>query len=151
MNPVFQRTHQLLIRTRTGGLLFLFGGGIYASIELLYRQQTYLSMFFAGGCSLLLIHRWCNNRRSAHRPLIVRCAIGSAAITVVEFVFGLLFNRSHHVWDYSALPFNLAGQICLPFSLIWGVLSLPAMVLSKWMVQVLAHPTASNRIPLQNA
>ena len=33
-----------------------------------------------------------------------------------------------NVWDYSNVPFNVMGQICLPFSIIWFFLSLPAIV-----------------------
>ena len=28
-----------------------------------------------------------------------------------------------NVWNYSALPLNIMGQICLPFSLLWLLLS----------------------------
>lgn len=35
-----------------------------------------------------------------------------------ELVFGTVF------WDYSHLPFNLHGRVCLVFSLLWGVAAL---------------------------
>ena len=28
-----------------------------------------------------------------------------------------------HVWDYSGVPLNFLGQVCVPFSLIWFALS----------------------------
>ena len=69
-------------------------------------------------------------------------AIGSLIITVVEFLFGLLVNRvlHLHVWDYSALPLNIMGQICLPFSLIWFVLTIPASALCKLCCRLSAFP-----------
>ena len=31
-----------------------------------------------------------------------------------------------NVWDYSSMPLNLYGQICLPFSGLWFLLCIPA-------------------------
>lgn len=46
-------------------------------------------------------------------------------ITVIELIFGVVFNLilKEHIWDYSNVPLNFMGQICVPFSLIWLVLS----------------------------
>lgn len=33
------------------------------------------------------------------------------------------------IWDYSNMPFNIIGQICLPFTVAWYILSLLAIVL----------------------
>ena len=53
--------------------------------------------------------------------LALKCLIGAGIITGVELVFGLVFNQAlgMGVWDYSRVPLNLWGQICLPFTLIW--------------------------------
>lgn len=53
-------------------------------------------------------------------------AIGFLSATAAEYVMGLFYERALHVqfWDYSDLPFNLDGLVCLPFSLAWTVLSL---------------------------
>ena len=37
------------------------------------------------------------------------------------------------VWDYSTLPGNLWGQICLPFSALWALLAGFAVVLDDWL------------------
>jgi uncharacterized membrane protein len=42
-------------------------------------------------------------------------------ITTLELVAGLVWNREHKIWDYSKLPLNIKGQVCLPFTLIWAV------------------------------
>ena len=54
---------------------------------------------------------------------------GGLAATAVEYgwhwaceaVLGVRF------WDYSYLPGNLGGRVCLPFSLAWGVLAAVAV------------------------
>jgi uncharacterized membrane protein len=33
------------------------------------------------------------------------------------------------VWDYSGLPLNLLGQICLLYTIIWFTLCIPAYLL----------------------
>ena len=47
-------------------------------------------------------------------------------ITLLELTVGLVVNRvfSLGVWDYSNLPYNLLGQISLPFSACWYILSI---------------------------
>jgi hypothetical protein len=51
------------------------------------------------------------------------CAIG---VTAVELIFGVIFNiiLKMRVWDYSHLPFNLFGQICPLYTLLWAGLAL---------------------------
>ncbi|WP_164845581.1 putative ABC transporter permease [Anaerosphaera multitolerans] len=50
--------------------------------------------------------------------------LGSALIaTVVELIGGLLLYQILHKrwWDYSNIPFNYKGYICLRYSLFWGL------------------------------
>lgn len=58
-------------------------------------------------------------------PLWKKAIIGMIIITVLEFVIGIVFNLllKENVWDYSNMPFNILGQICVPFSVIWFVIS----------------------------
>lgn len=108
--------------------LFLTGGVVYPSLEILCRGHSDFSMAVAGGICLCLIDRICNCRLRL-RPLAIRCAAGSGIITSVEFFTGVLVNLvlKMNVWDYSQLPMNFMGQICVPFSLLWYVLTIPAM------------------------
>lgn len=113
-------------------LLFLTGGTVYPSLEILARGRTDLSMAFAGGICLCLIDRVCCNRMR-FQPLSLRCFAGSGIITGVEFSIGVLVNMvlKMNVWDYSQLPLNILGQICLPFSILWFAATLPAMGICK--------------------
>ena len=51
--------------------------------------------------------------------------------TVIEWIGGHILERTSHTrwWDYSTMPFNLDGYICLGASATWGVLG---VVLLKW-------------------
>ena len=51
--------------------------------------------------------------------------------TVIEWVAGHILERTSHTrwWDYSDMPFNLDGYVCLGASALWGVLGVVAV---KW-------------------
>ena len=56
--------------------------------------------------------------------------LGSAIwSTVFEWIAGHILERSWYGrwWDYSSLPLNLDGYICLPYSLLWGLLGSAAV------------------------
>lgn len=112
--------------------LFLTGGAIYPTLEIAARGRTDFSMAVAGGLCLCLIDHICNGKIK-DEPLYVRCAAGSGIITGVEFMIGVLVNLilRLNVWDYSSMPLNILGQICLPFSLLWFAATIPAMGLCQ--------------------
>ena len=70
--------------------------------------------------------------RLPDRPLWRRALLGAGLITGVEFLSGCVLNLwlRWAVWDYSRLPGNLLGQICLPYSLMWCLLAIPGTALS---------------------
>lgn len=53
------------------------------------------------------------------------CIIGS----IVEYLVSLFGEMILHVkwWDYSHLPFNINGRICIAFSVFWGILAIYLM------------------------
>lgn len=50
-----------------------------------------------------------------------QCLIGTLITLVIEFVSGYILNikLGLDIWDYSSIPFNLMGQICLPYGILW--------------------------------
>lgn len=100
----------------------LIGGFGYCLLEIIWRGRTHYSMFFAGAI-VLSSFLYINDNYAL--PFWAKCLAGALIITAVEFVFGVVFNLilREHVWDYSNVPMNLLGQICLPFSLLWFLLS----------------------------
>ena len=103
------------------GILFSLGGLAYVLLELLWRGRSHISMFLAGGASLLLIGRL--NHAQPKLPLPLRAVAGAGIITMVELAAGLLFNRDYGVWDYRDRWGNYMGQICPLFSLLWVLLA----------------------------
>lgn len=111
-------------------LVFLIGGGGYVGLELLWRRRSHWTMFLTGGLCFSLIYA--PAARTA-LPLYVQCPLSALLITAVEFLVGCLVNLKlgWNVWDYSGRRHHLLGQVCLPFSILWLALSLPAALLAR--------------------
>ncbi len=107
------------------------GAAAYPLIELLWRGKTDASMSAAGGISMLALFEI--ERSMKKKSLLARCLCGAGAITTVELCAGVLVNgvMKKKVWDYSKNKFNFAGQICLPYTLLWALLCIPAFAVCK--------------------
>lgn len=126
-------TGVMLMKSRKNRILFLLGALGYGAVELLWRGRTHWSMLLAGGLCLLLFSRI--EERFSRQPLLYRVVLCALTVTGVELLFGLVFNLllGMKVWDYSGVPLNFLGQICLPYTTLWGFLALPALVLVSYL------------------
>ena len=118
-------------------ILFSIGGGIYNLVEIIYRSNTHWTMFIVGGLCFLCIG-WINEFLPWSLALWKQMLIGGTIITVIEFLSGCIINLwlGWNVWDYSHVPLNILGQICLPFFFVWVGLSLVGIVLDdviRWL------------------
>lgn len=68
-------------------------------------------------------------------PLPVQALICTGAITAVEFCAGCILNLwlGLGVWDYSHMAWNILGQVCPQFAVVWFFLSMIAIVMLDWM------------------
>lgn len=119
-------------------LLFLIGGVLYCCVELLWRGRTHWTMAIVGGICFVVIGGL-NNYIPLEMPLWKQAGVGSLFVTAMELVVGIPLNlfMKLHIWDYSSLPFNLLGQICLPFTIAWFFLSLLCIFVDDWLRHVL--------------
>lgn len=109
---------------------FLMGYFLYGFVEVAGRGYTHWTMCLTGGIVLTVLYI-INSSRTV--TLIKSCIIGAVLITCIEFAVGIFDNiiMGWEVWDYSDRPFNLLGQICPLFSMLWGVLCIPAFFLCR--------------------
>lgn len=113
--------------------VFLFGAALYALIEVMWRSYTHWSMAITGGlcmAAIYYIHLHCRSISVFGRALI-----GCALITLAEFIVGLIVNVTFHmqVWDYSGVPFNFMGQICLAYCAVWYAMCFPAFLVCSFL------------------
>lgn len=118
--------------------LFILGGLIYYGIEIIYRGYSHVSMFIVGGICFILIGL-INEIFSWEMSFWKQLLIGDTIVLMIEFWAGCLLNiyLKLNVWDYSNMPFNLLGQICLPFAILWLPVIAFAIVLDDYVKWVL--------------
>lgn len=111
-------------------VLIGIGGLLYVLIELVFRGRSHWTMFIVGGLCFWLIGL-INEVIPWEMSFWKQCIIGAVIVTAVEFLAGCIINLGlgWNVWDYSNIPFNILGQICLPFSMLWILISAVAIVL----------------------
>lgn len=114
-------------------IVFSLGAVIYSLIEILFRGFTHWTMTITGGVAFLLIY--IVNFKIKTKSILLRCLWGCFIITSLELIVGLIVNRGLKldVWDYSQQRYNFLGQICPLFSAIWFVMTIPAILLCKFI------------------
>ena len=119
--------------------LFAVGAIAYFEIELHWRYfagtlPVHWTMPILGGVLFLLLGGL-NEWLPWEMPFWGQCLLGAARVTAAEFAAGCVLNLwlGLGVWDYTDMPFNLMGQICLPFSAAWIVVSAAAILLDDWL------------------
>ncbi|MCI5623851.1 MULTISPECIES: putative ABC transporter permease [Anaerostipes] len=115
-------------------ILFAIGGMAYFFLEILVRGYSHYSMFLCGGacflcCGLL------NENVKIEMSFISQMVLSSLIITTLEFITGLIVNvwLKMDIWDYSHLPYNFMGQICLLYTVLWFLVSGIAIVLDDYL------------------
>ncbi len=110
-------------------VLFYLGGICYVLLELIWRGWSHGSMFVVGGVCFLLIGSI--DRVFPEMPLLMQGVLGACLVTAMELISGLFLNRflGLGVWDYSSLPYNFLGQVCMAYFFLWIVVSWAAVVL----------------------
>lgn len=103
--------------------IFLIGALGYGIIEILWRGFTHPSMLLAGGICFLAITQIADY--FIDFSTFKKSVLASFFITAVEMTIGVIVNigLNLNVWDYSGLPLNILGQICLIYSVLWLFLS----------------------------
>ena len=119
-------------------ILFGIGGIMYLIVELLWRGSSHWTMFLLGGACFLIIGL-INEISRKNLPLLLQMAISAVIITVLEFVTGYIVNirMGMNVWSYYDLPYNIMGQVCLLYSILWFFLSFLCILADDWLRHIL--------------
>lgn len=97
------------------GFLYLFKDDTYVNRGFL--TGPWLPIYGLGGIALeLLFHRWRDRPIMTFMSSMVLC-------TLLEYLTGWYLELTWRVkwWDYSNIPLNLHGRICLLSSLLFGL------------------------------
>lgn len=115
-------------------ILFIIGGLAYYLIEILWRGYSHWTMFLLGGVCFLFAG-FQNEYIEWDYPLWKQILRVDIFILIAEFLTGCIVNlwMGLGVWNYSNMPFNLLGQICLPFALLWIPISAFAIIFDDYL------------------
>lgn len=96
----------------------VYGFGTVACILVLYPVKNFLQKHI----------------RSSWGPLVASFVINSLVCSAIELVLGFTQNQPvngvYPLWDYSDIPFNFMGQICLQNTMAFGAVA----TLMTWLV-----------------
>lgn len=115
-------------------VLLLIGGTTYFGIEMLWRGHSHWTMALVGGICFVLIGA-INEYLPWELGMIQQAFTGASIVMCVELIAGLILNvwLKLGIWDYSNMPLNLWGQICLPFFFAWVALSVIAIIIDDYL------------------
>lgn len=119
------------------GILF---GLIYVLLEILWRGYSHWTMFILGGICFLFAGIQ-NEYIEWEYPLWRQVLNVDVFVIISEFITGCIVNLYFHwnVWDYSNLPFNILGQSCPQFALLFMPICLFAIVLDDYVRYFIFH------------
>ncbi len=108
--------------------LWSTGAYLYGLIEIAFRGYTHISMGILGGICFIVIGE-INFKFSNKTSIFIQMFFSTIIITSLEYCTGIIVNvwMKLGIWDYSTMPFNLSGQICMMFSVAWFFLSFVGM------------------------
>lgn len=114
--------------------LFCMGGALYFMLEMLFRGRSHWTMAVVGGICFLIcggLNEWF----TFDMPLWLQGVACAVMVTIVEFGAGSVLNLwlKLDIWDYSNMPFNLLGQICLPFTVLWFFIGMLAVIADDYL------------------
>jgi cardiolipin synthase len=110
-------------------ILYSIFGWIYESCLVSVQTKSLVNRGFLNGpvipiygCGALAVYLLLWDLRD---DLILAFFAGVLLATVLEYITSLIMEIFFHArwWDYSKLPLNFKGRVCLSVSLFWGVLS----------------------------
>ena len=115
--------------------LWTLGGTIYYAFEVVFRGFSHWSMFVLGGACMVFFAQqglWMGWKD----PLwlqVLRCVL---FVTAAEFITGIIVNKwlEWNVWDYSDQIFQLFGQICAPFIILFSGLCALGIFLTGYLL-----------------
>lgn len=121
-------------------LLWTWGGTVYFLLEVAYKTATghperiSWTMLVLAVVLTVPLER-CGAELPWECPLWLQALACAALVTITEFVAGLVINLwlCLDVWDYSDLPFNLLGQICPQYAIVWWGLCFLFIPVFDWL------------------
>ena len=118
-------------------VLWMTGGLLYFYLEIAFRNYSHYSMIVCGGFCFVIVGTIGKYILETESDILKAVALimffGALVITTLELFTGIIVNLKLNmgVWDYSSMKYNVYGQICLTYTMIWALLSLLCVFVSN--------------------
>lgn len=122
-----------LKRALTLGFCF---GAVWLVFEGIWRMGwTHIAMAGVGAVVGISVGAINQSPKFYHMRIVWQSIIGVIVTLVIELVSGIFLNMvlGLGIWDYSHMPLNILGQICLSYAILW----LPLMPFAFWLNDLL--------------
>lgn len=122
-------------------IIWFLMGSCYYVLEGIWKipkgGYANIVMLLVGGLCGLAVGSINQIPKFYNMKIIYQSLIGALITLCIEFLSGLVLNvwLGLGIWDYSNLPFNLLGQVCLPFGLLWFLI----MPLAIWLEDTIRY------------
>jgi hypothetical protein len=130
----------------------LVGGEYDPSNTMLWRDWFY--PFPMHGMAVILIGvalyplwHWLVGKTSPFIGSAISFVCNGIACGTIEFVCGLMWNADLQNWDYTPMPFNFMGQVCLQNAIGFGLAS---SVIAWWLYPTMERMIARVRPAVMN-
>ena len=103
------------------------GGMMYGGFEIAFDNSSSRSMILVGAIAFIVGGEF--SIKFKKMSMAKKSFWIANIITALELISGLLWNQNYQIWDYRNLvlfdkiPLHFMGHICIPFWLIWFVIS----------------------------
>jgi uncharacterized membrane protein len=124
-------------------VIWIILGMIYMTLEGIYRIReggfVNIVMLPIGGLCGLIVGSINQIKKFYNMKIIYQSLIGACCTLFIEYISGYIFNIKLNldIWDYSELPLNIHGQVCLLFGVIWFIIQPFAIWLEDYVRYIL--------------
>lgn len=135
-------------------LIYSFAGWTIETIYAAIRKKKFVNRGILSGplcivygvsATIMTLNLW--ELQEQYVFLFLGCMIYSS---LIEWIAGHLLEWTHHGkwWDYSTIKWNLDGYICLPYSILWGILGVVGLTWINPLLLRLLHCIPDNAIAI---
>lgn len=122
-------------------LLCVWAGVAYFALEIIWKivgghpERIHWAMLFVAIFLAFPLVK-CGGEFPWNTPLTLQALVCAIIITLAELILGIVLNLwlKLNIWDYSALAFNILGQISLLYFIFWYILSIVFIPIFDWFV-----------------
>lgn len=110
-------------------------GMVYFTLEGFWRGWTNIAMLFVGGVCGVMVGLLDEYPQFIELKVWQQTLIAWPIVLIVEYIAGLILNvwLGLGIWDYTGLPGNIYGQVCLPYAALWLLLIPFGIWLDDWL------------------